>query len=273
MLTNPTLEKLHALNLSGMARAFAEQLERADYQALTFEQRLGLLVDREAQDRDNRRLERNLRAAKLRVDAAVEDVDFRRPRGLDRTVVLALADAQWVAAHRTVLIVGATGVGKTYLACALAQAALRRGHTALYLRVPRLLDELALARADGRLPRLMAAWARVEVLLLDDLGLQPLTPAQAADLLEVIEDRAGLRATIVTSQLPVAHWHEALGEPTIADAILDRLVHNAHRLELRGESMRRPRDERGGVAGDSTDVTPAAPNEPARRVADYPLSS
>lgn len=272
MLTNATLEKLQALNLSGMARAFAEQLERPDYGALTFEQRLGLLVDREAQDRDNRRLERHLRAARLRVNAAIEDLDFGHPRGLDRALVLTLAEAHWVAAHQSVLIVGATGVGKTYLACALAQSALRRGHSALYLRVPRLLGELALARADGRLPRLLAAWARVDVLVLDDLALQPLTNAQAADLLEVIEDRAGRRATIVTSQLPVAHWHEALGEPTLADAILDRLVHSAHRLELRGDSMRRPRPGRVGPEPPA-DATPGAPDEPARRVADYPLNS
>ena len=272
MLTNATLEKLQALNLGGMARAFAEQLERPDYQALTFEQRLGLLVDREAQDRDNRRLERHLRAARLRVNAAIEDLDFGHPRGLDRALVLALAEAHWVAAHQSVLIVGATGVGKTYLACALAQAALRRDHTALYLRVPRLLGELALARADGRLPRLLAAWARIDVLVLDDLALQPLTNAQAADLLEVIEDRAGRRATIVTSQLPVAHWHEALGEPTLADAILDRLVHSAHRIELRGDSMRRPRPGRAGPEPPA-DATSGAPDEPERRVADYPLSS
>ena len=155
------------------------------------------------------------------------------------SLILSLAEGHWVAAHRNVLVVGPTGVGKTFVACALAHAALRRDHRALYLRVPRLLDELVLARADGRLPRLMAAWARLDVLVLDDLGLQPLTPAQAADLLEVIEDRHGGRSTIVTSQLPVGHWHEALGEPTIADAILDRLVHNAYRIELRGDSLRR----------------------------------
>lgn len=248
MLTNATLDKLQALNLMGMARALAEQLERPDYQALTFEQRLGLLVDREAQDRDNRRLERYLRAAKLRLSASIEDLDFRRPRGLDRALVLSLADAQWVTAHRTVLVVGPTGAGKTYLACALAQAALRRGHRALYLRVPRLLEELGLARADGRLPRLLAAWAKLDLLVLDDLALRPLTPAQGADLLEVIEDRHELRATIVTSQLPVAHWHEALGDPTLADAILDRLVHHAYRLELRGDSYRRPHELPGATA-------------------------
>jgi DNA replication protein DnaC len=239
MLTTPTLEGLHALNLAGMARALTEQREQPGYAELGFEDRLGLLVDRELADRENRRLERYLRAAKLRVKASVEDVDFRAPRGLDRATLLDLAASRWVSARQQVLITGPTGVGKTYLACALATAAIRAGHSALYARVPRLLTELATARADGRLPRLLAAWARIDVLVLDDFALQPLTDAQAADLLEVIEDRAGLRSTIVTSQVPVALWHEGLGEPTIADAILDRLLHGAHRLELRGASLRR----------------------------------
>jgi DNA replication protein DnaC len=263
MLTNPTLDKLAALNLTGMARALAEQLERPEYRELSFEERLGLLVDREATDRDNRRLERNLRAAKLRLNASIEDLDFRRPRGLDRGLILSLAEASWVATHRTVLIVGPTGAGKTYLACALAHAALRRGHRALYLRLPRLWDELAIARADGRLPRLLTAWARLDLLVLDDLALRPLSAAQAAELLEVIEDRHGLRATLITSQLPVSHWHEALGEPTLADAILDRLVHNAYRIELRGESMRRP-----GEAGSEARTGPATTSRgPQRTVA------
>jgi DNA replication protein DnaC len=239
MLSTPTLDKLHALNLMGMARAFSEQLERADYQTLTFEERLGMLVDREAQDRDNRRLHRYLKAARLRSQASVEDHDFRRPRGLDRAAVLSLAESQWVSAHRNLLIVGPTGAGKTFVACALAQAAVRQGHTALYLRAPRMLQDLGLARGDGRLPRLMTAWAKVSVLVIDDLALRPLSAEQAADLLEVIEDRYQLRSTVVTSQLPVSEWHDALGEPTIADAILDRLVHNAHRIELHGDSLRR----------------------------------
>ncbi len=240
MLTSPTLDKLRSMNLMGMARALQEQMERADYQALTFEERLGLMVDVEAQDLENRRLYRYLKAAKLRTNASLEDLDFHRVRGLDRSVVLALADARWVEAHHNVLITGPTGIGKTYTACALAQAAIRRGHAALYLRAPRMLDELSVARVDGRLPRLLSAWARVDVLVIDDLGLQALSNQQAADLLEVIEDRHQRRATIVTSQLLVKHWHEALGEPTIADAILDRLLSNSHRFELSGESLRRP---------------------------------
>ena len=238
MLITPTVDKLHDLSLGGMARALVEQLERPDYAQLTFEERLGLLVDREAQDRANRRLDRNLRTAKLRTVACVEDIDFRHPRGLDRSVVLSLASAQWVNAHQNLLVVGPTGVGKTFIACALAQAAVRAGHTALYLRAPRLLDELAIAHGDGRFARLVTTWARIDVLVIDDLCIRPLTPDHAADLLEVIEDRSQRRSTIVTSQLPVANWHEALGDPTPADAILDRLTHNAHRIELRGESLR-----------------------------------
>jgi DNA replication protein DnaC len=269
VLTSPTLDRLHTLGLGGMARALAEQREQAAYAALGFEERLGLLVDREVCDRDNRRLERNLKSARLRTSASVEDLDFHLPRGLDRSLILALADGQWVAAHRNVLVVGPTGVGKTFVACALAHAALRHDHRALYLRVPRLLDELVLARADGRLPRLLAAWARIDILVLDDLGIAPLTAAAAADLLELIEDRHGRRSTIVTSQLPVAHWHEALGEPTIADAILDRLVHNAYRIELRGDSLRRRESAPDGSRPASEPLgAPTAEKRPAQMTQD-----
>lgn len=170
----------------------------------------------------------------------LEDIDFRRRRGLDRPAVLGLATSAWVANHHNVAVVGPTGVGKTFLACALANCAIRRGHTALYLRASRMLDELAVARVDGRFQRLTACWARIDVLVIDDFLLRPLTADQAADTLEVIEDRAGLRSTIITSQLPIAMWHEAMGEPTVADAVLDRVLANLHRIELEGESMRRP---------------------------------
>jgi len=245
VLTNATLDGLHTLKLPGMARGLTEQREHPDYDALGFEERLAMLVDRELTERTNRRLERMLKSAHLRVAATVEGVDFRRPRGLERAQVLDLAEAHWVGAHHSLVIVGATGLGKTYLGCALANAAIRRGHSALYLRGPRLHDEIALARADGRLVRLMTAWAKVDVLLIDDFLLRPLAPDQAADVLEVIEDRVGLRSTIVTSQLPVAMWHEALGEPTVADGILDRLLEHVHRIELQGESMRRGGNDAG----------------------------
>lgn len=244
MLINQTLERLHELRLAGMAEALAEQLTHPErYAELEFTVRLGLLVDREAQDRDSRRLSRNLKTARLRWQACIEDLDFRRPRGLDRTQILHLAEAGWVDGHQDLLISGATGTGKTYLACALAHAAIRRGHKALYWRLPRLLGELRLAHADGRAAALMASWARVDVLVLDDLGLQPLTASQAADLLEVIEDRHQRRSTILTSQLPINTWHDNLGDPTLADAICDRLLHAAHRIELAGDSLRRPADD------------------------------
>jgi DNA replication protein DnaC len=255
LLTNATLDGLHALRLPGMARGLLEQREHPDYDALGFEERLAMLVDRELNERQNRRLDRMLKSARLRVPATVEGVDFRRPRGLERSQVLSLAETHWVGSHHSIMIVGATGLGKTYVGCALANAAIRRGHSALYLRGPRLHDEIALARADGRLVRLMAGWARVDVLLIDDFLLRPLAPEQAADVLEVIEDRVGLRSTIVTSQLPVAMWHEALGEPTVADGILDRLLENVHRIELRGESMRR---QAGQADGSDANQAPAS---------------
>ena len=273
MLRSPTLDKLRDLNLLGMARALEEQMASAEYQALSFDDRLGLMVDTEEEDRENRRLFRYLKLAKLRDNACVEDLDFRHPRGLDRGLVLSLAEARWVDAHHSVLVVGATGLGKTFIACALAQAAIRRGHTALYLRFPRMLDELAIARVDGRLPRLLAAWARIEVLVIDDFGMQGLTDQQSADLLEVIEDRHQRRATIVTSQLPIKQWHEALGDATVADAIMDRLLHNAHRIELRhARSLRSPQtadapDPQPPETGQNRGPKAAAGVSPEKRLA------
>ena len=190
MLDNATIDGLRALKLDVMAQGLLDQRGHPDYQSLSFEERLGLLVDREVQARENRRLQRCLKSARLREPAVVEDVDFKRRRGLDRHEVLSLAEAHWVTSNHAVVIVGPTGVGKTYLACALAHSAIRRGHTALYLRAPRMFDDLAIARADGRLARLMASWARVSVLIIDDFLIRPLNADQAADLLEVIEDRA-----------------------------------------------------------------------------------
>lgn len=243
MLIHQTLDKLDQMGLSGMATALREQLEQSQYTELSFEDRFGLLVDREATWRENRRLATRLKAARLRHQATVEDIDFRAPRGLDRAVVLSLAQAGWVGAHHNLLLTGATGVGKSYIACALAHAAVRQGHTALYVRGPRLLADLAVTRGDGRYHRLLAQLARVSLLVLDDFLLTPASAEQARDLLEVIEDRSQLRSTLVASQLPVDSWHGALADPTLADAILDRLMQSAHRLNLKGPSMRRREPE------------------------------
>lgn len=238
MLTHTTIEGLKSLRLPAMASGLLEQREHPDYTQLGFEDRLGLLVDAELMQRQNRRLERVLKAAKLRSGAVVEDVDFTATRGLDKTTFLSLVNSPWVANHHNVVIVGPTGVGKTFLACALSHSAIRRGASALYVRVPRLLDDLSVARVDGRFARMMSTLTRTDVLILDDLLLRPLSEDQAADLLEVVEDRRG-RSLIATSQLPVNHWHEGLGDPTIADAILDRLLQRTHRIELAGMSRRR----------------------------------
>jgi DNA replication protein DnaC len=258
VLNHPTIEGLYALKLPAMAAALTDQAASASHQALSFDERLALLVDRELAERDNRRQQRYLKIAKLRTDAVIEDVDFRRPRGLDRPTVLGLAESAWVTAHHNLAVVGPTGVGKTFLACALANSAIRRGHTALYLRASRMLDDLAVARVDGRFQRLTATWARTDILIIDDFLLRPLTADQAADTLEVIEDRAGLRATIITSQLPIAHWHQALGEATIADAVMDRLLQNLHRIELQGESLRRPESASTTAGGQRRPTTKRA---------------
>ncbi len=239
MLHTQTTEGLHRLRLGAMAQALEQQRSSVEHQALSFEDRLAMLVERELNERENRRLTRLLKLAKLRNNAVIEDVDFRSPRGLDRAQILGLAESTWVLHHHNVAVLGPTGVGKTYLACALAHSAIRHDFSALYLRAPRMLEELTIARADGRLSKIMAAWARIDVLLIDDFLLRPLGVDQAADTLEVIEDRAGRRSTIITSQLPVANWHEALGDETIADAILDRLNQSLHRIEIGGESLRR----------------------------------
>jgi len=239
MLTHPTLEKLQALRLTGMVRGLEEQLQMTGLDELGFAERLGLLVDREMTERESRRLKDRLAKARLRHVAAVEDVDLRTPRGLDRALFLALCSCQWITQHLNILVTGKTGTGKSFLACALAQKACREGFSALYHRVPRLLSELATGKADGRYPKLLANLARTDVLVLDDFCLHPFTDAQRRDLLEILEDRYGRRSTVVTSQLPVATWHDAIGDATLADAVLDRLVHNAYELPLKGESRRK----------------------------------
>jgi DNA replication protein DnaC len=241
MFNHPTLEKLQALKLTGMLKAFSEQMTMPEVADLSFEERLGLLVDREMTERHERRLKTRLRQAKLRLSAALEDIDYRHPRGLDKALMLKLASCQWVKDRRNILITGPTGIGKTWLVCALAQKSCRQGYSALYLRLPRLLQDLPIAKGDGRYGKLMASLAKTDVLILDDWGLAQLHDEHRRDLLEVLEDRHDRRSTLVTSQFPVEHWHEAIGNPTLADAILDRLVHNAYKITLKGESMRKQR--------------------------------
>ncbi|MBM9614862.1 IS21-like element helper ATPase IstB [Desulfobulbus rhabdoformis] len=239
MLLHPTLEKLNTLRFTGMAAALDEQMQMNSLTDMSFEERLGLLLDREVTVRETRRLQTRLRAAKLRQDSCIEDIDFRHPRGLDKSLALRLAGCDWIRERNNLIITGPTGVGKTYLACAFAQKACREGLNTLYLRTTKLFEDLALAKGDGRYLKLLKALAKADLLVLDDYGLVQLGREQRHDLLEILEDRHGLKSTLVTSQLPVDHWHEQIGDPTVADAILDRLVHTAHKIQLKGESMRK----------------------------------
>jgi DNA replication protein DnaC len=239
MLHHPTLEKLQALRLMGMYKALIEQMNMPESETLGFEERLGLLADREMTERQDRRLKTRLRQARLKHNACVEDLDYRAPRGLDKGLMLQLNACRWVHEGLNLIINGPTGVGKTWIACTLAQKACREGYTALYLRLPRLFEDLSLAHGDGRFTKLMAGFAKTDLIILDDWRLPKFTAEQRRDLLELLDDRHGNRSTLVTSQVPVDHWHEVIGDPTLGDAILDRLVHNAYRINLKGESMRK----------------------------------
>jgi DNA replication protein DnaC len=243
MLRNPTLEKLSAMKLHGMANAFKEQFESEASVALSFEERIGLMVDREQTERENRSLQLRLRIAKLRRNTCLEDIDYRAARGLEKSLVKSLARCDWIREHLNVLITGPTGVGKSFIAEALCHKACCEGFKALFFRAPRLFEELSIARADGRYARLMNQMARTDLIAIDDFGLLKLKESEQRDFLEILEDRHGRHSTIVTSQTPSEHWHELMANPTLADAILDRIIHNAYKINLKGESMRKKKSK------------------------------
>ena len=244
MLNQQTLHKLFVMRLNGMADAFRQQMEQPDASGLSFEERFGMLVDRQWSWKEDRALARRLRTSRLKSSASVEDIDYQTPRGLDRPLLRSLtAESEWVKQHLNILLTGATGVGKSWLAAALAHKACRDGYGAYYARAAQLFRELALAHADGSFGRLLRRLSQTDVLIVDDWAMAPLTDTERRDVLEIFDDRYQTRSTILTSQLPVASWHAQIGDPTIADSILDRLVHNAHRIELKGESLRKKRKE------------------------------
>ena len=249
-MLHETLSKLREMRLSGMVEALERQRERPDSHSLSFDERLAFLVDQEWSYRQDRRLSRLLKEAKLRLPACLEDVDCSPSRGLDRSTVESLASCEWIRYHQGVVVTGPTGSGKTYLICALANAACRMGYSARYYRLPKLIRELSMAKGDGSYDKLLNKLARVQVLLIDDLGLAPMTETESRELLEVIDERTGRRSTIVASQLPIAEWHATMADPSAADAILDRLVHSAHKIALHGESLRKEQGQQAaGQAG------------------------
>jgi DNA replication protein DnaC len=251
MLTHPTIENLHTLRLHGMIRGLSDQQETSACEDLTFMERFGLLVDREMNERQNAKLARRLKSARLRQDACIEDIDFRHPRGLDRVLLLSMASCQWIKSRDNCAITGPTGVGKSFLACALAQKACREGYSVYYARTARLLQELATARADGTHARRLSTLARTDLLVLDDWAMAPLNDAQRRDLFEILDDRYDRHSTLVAAQVPIEQWYESIGDPTLADAMLDRLIHNAHKICLKGESIRKLRAKPGDTAPQS----------------------
>jgi len=241
MLVSPILDKLGSLKLVGMREGLREQMENTAYRKLSFEERLGMLLDREWSLRQTRKQTRRMRVARFREAAVVEDLDFGFSRGLDRSQVLALAQDDWIRQHLNVIITGPTGAGKTYLACALGQSACRNGVSVRYFQISKLLQKITYARADGSLPKFFETLAKTQLLVIDDWLRNPLTDSQTPDLLEILEDRYGRASTLLATQIPVPDWHDRLGSATLSDAVMDRIVHNAYRLELRGESMRKRR--------------------------------
>lgn len=249
MLNQPTIDKLYVMKLHGMADAFRAQLESTDLSQLSFEERFALLVDQQWLWKENRALARRLQLAKLKERGVVEDIDYQHPRGLERKLMRTLSASEWVRQKQNVLLIGPTGIGKSWLGCALAQKACRDGFTVLHKRTTELFRELAVAHVDGSIGRLLLKLSRVDVLLLDDFAMAPLKDSERRDFLEICDDRYQRRSLILTSQLPIAHWHEQIGDPSIADSILDRLVHNAYRIELNGESMRKKKGHKPGEEG------------------------
>jgi len=239
MLTQQTLDKMNAMKLHAMAEALKQQLGSAEHVRLGFEERVGLMVDAEWTAREQRKLARRLTAAKLRYPASIEDVDFKHPRGLDRQQVLSLGSCAWIQNRHNLVITGPTGIGKSYLACAFVERACRRGYSAGYVRLPRLLQQLAVARGDGSYVRILARLAKLDLIAIDDWLLAPLRDSERRDIIEVIEDRSERASTLVTSQLPLQDWHAGIGDPNLADSICERVLHDAHRIDLKGPSMRR----------------------------------
>lgn len=241
MLNQQTINKLYELKLTGMAEAFSDQLKQPDMDRLSFPERFGLIVDRQWTWKENNRMERYLKNARMKLNACVEDIDYKIPRGIDQSVMMNLISCDWVKRHHNIIITGPTGAGKTFLACALTNKACREGYRALYIRSPKFSYQMALAKGDGSYGKTISKLANTHVLVIDDLGLAPMNDSERRDLLEVVEERHGHASTIVTSQLPVENWHEQIGDPTIADAILDRLIHNAHKINLsmKGDSLRK----------------------------------
>jgi DNA replication protein DnaC len=239
MIKTPTYEKIRALKLYAMSRALEEQQEKKEYERLSFEERLGMLVDREYSERENKRLAGRIKQAKFKQQACMEDIDYQQSRNLDKSLIRSFAGCQWIKDKLNILITGLTGSGKTYITSALGHRACLEGYRVLYFRATRLFHDLAIAQGDGSYDRLMNSMAKADLLVIDDFGLSALTDQHRKDFLEILEDRHDIHSTIVASQLPIDHWHEVIGNATLADAILDRLVHNAYKINLKGGSMRR----------------------------------